>query len=104
MQEPSLNHNRRRFGCRCGTFKPSRRQRRSLSVVEPLGAKNLIIGGKSMDGRIARNLAYETEGPDCDRSLKSQKASSRTEPRNWAMPWRRRSQLIVCGEENGCGQ
>lgn len=31
--EPPLNHNRRRFSCRCGTFKPSRLQRRSRRDV-----------------------------------------------------------------------
>ena len=33
MQEPSASHRRPRFGCRCGTFSPSRRQIRSTRLA-----------------------------------------------------------------------
>ena len=34
MHDPSFSHRRARFGCRAGTFSPSRRQIRSIRVSE----------------------------------------------------------------------
>ena len=46
MHEPSFSHSHPRFGCRCGTFSPSRRQIRStrfLFTSQPVSRSGAVI-------------------------------------------------------------
>ncbi|WP_439571850.1 AraC family transcriptional regulator [Sphingomonas sp.] len=51
MQDPSLSHRRPRFGWRCGTFSPSRRQIRSTRL--PYMAIGLLAASSESIARAA---------------------------------------------------